>query len=81
MYRIYLCIGRTSQTSHEHQTNCGVYKLCACARTYVKPGSLAQYDAGASVKSAEQHCIVNEFYVGTLGAPVRATATPERWPT
>ena len=38
----------------------------------VKPGS--QYDAGASVKSAEhnQRRIVNEFYVGTL---VRATAT------
>ena len=34
----------------------------------VKPGS--QYDAGASVKSAEhnQRRIVNEFYVGTLGA-------------
>ena len=34
-------------------------------------------DAGASVKSAEhnQHRIVNEFYVGTLGALVRATAT------
>ena len=40
-----------------------------------KPGS--QYDAGASVKSAEhnQRRIVNEFYVGTLGALVRATAT------
>ena len=32
---------------------------------------------GASVKSAEhnQRRIVNEFYVGTLGALVRATAT------
>ena len=31
---------------------------------------------GASVKSAEhnQRCIVNEFYVGTLGALVQATA-------
>ena len=40
-----------------------------------KPGS--QYDAGASVKSAEhnQRRIVNEFYVGTPGALVRATAT------
>ena len=39
------------------------------------PGS--QYDAGASVKSAEhnQRRIVNEFYIGTLGAFVRATAT------
>ena len=44
----------------------------------VKPGS--QYDAGASVKSAEhnQRRIVNEFYVGTLGALVRATATKGR---
>ena len=41
----------------------------------LKPGS--QYDAGASVKSAEnnQRRIVNELYVGTLGALVRATAT------
>ena len=41
----------------------------------LKPGS--QYDAGASVKSLEhnQRRIVNEFYVGTLGALVRATAT------
>ena len=42
-----------------------MYKGCS-----VKPGS--QYDAGASVKSAEhnQRRIVNEFYVGTLGALV-----------
>ena len=40
----------------------------------IKPGS--QYDAGASVKSAEhnQRRIVNKFYVGTLDALVRATA-------
>ena len=50
---------------------------CAIAhmRIRVKPGS--QYDAGASVKSAEhnQRRIVNKFYVGTLGALVRATAS------
>ena len=41
----------------------------------LKPGS--QCDAGASIKSAErnQRCIVNEFYIVTLGALVRATAT------
>ena len=41
----------------------------------LKPGS--QYDAGASVKSVKhnQRRIVNEFYVGMLGALVRATAT------
>ena len=46
--------------------------------SFVKPGS--QYDAGASVKSAEhnQRRIVNEFYVGTLGALVRATAMQGR---
>ena len=41
----------------------------------VKP--VSQYDAGASLKSAEhnQRRIVNELYIGTLGALVRATAT------
>ena len=53
------------------------YMAYLAAIVHLKPGS--QYDAGASVKSAErnQRRIVNEFYVGTLSALVRATATQE----
>ena len=54
-------------------------------RTRLKPGS--QYDAGASVKSAEhnQRRIMNEFYVGTLGVLVQVTTridsiSIQRWP-
>ena len=69
-YKVYPGFSTAYEVSTERDMKHSMIH-CDC----LKPGS--QYDAGASVKSAEhnQRRIVNQFYVGTLGALVRATAT------